>query len=75
MSTNTIESQETKQTEARQPRRKPTAKKVKAAKKARHTKKPVSKPKADRANKKAEVIALMKRAKSATLAEIVAATG
>jgi hypothetical protein len=29
----------------------------------------------DRANKKAEVIALMKRAKGATLAEIVAATG
>ena len=38
-------------------------------------KKPASKPKADRANKKAEVIALMKRAKGATLAEIMKATG
>ena len=33
-----------------------------------------SKPKADRTNKKAEVIAMMKRAKGATLAEIMAAT-
>ena len=33
-----------------------------------------AKPKADRANKKAEVIAMMKRAKGATLAEIMAAT-
>ena len=36
--------------------------------------KPASKPKADRANKKTEVIALMKRAKGATLAEIMATT-
>ena len=43
--------------------------------KARRTaaKKAAGKPKADRANKKAEVIALMKRAKGATLAEIMAA--
>lgn len=34
-----------------------------------------TKPKADRTNKKAEVIAMMKRAKGATLAEIMAATG
>ncbi len=34
-----------------------------------------SKPKADRANKTAEVIVLMKRAKGATLAEIMATTG
>jgi hypothetical protein len=38
------------------------------------TKKPAGKPQADRTNKKAEVIALMKRAKGATLAEIMAAT-
>jgi hypothetical protein len=54
-------------------KRKP-AKKAKAANKARAAKKPASKPKGDRANKKAEVIALMKRAKGATLAEIVKAT-
>ena len=37
--------------------------------------KAASKPKADRTNKKAEVIAMMKRAKGATLAEIMKATG
>jgi hypothetical protein len=61
-STNTIESQETKETEARKPR-KPAAKKVKTAKKARETKKFARKLKADRPNKKTEVIALMKRAR------------
>jgi hypothetical protein len=50
------------------------AKKAKPAKKAGRAGKPASKPKADRANKKAEVIALMKRAKGATLAEIMAVT-
>ena len=61
--------------EAPQPKTKraPT-KKAKAAKKAGRAKKPASKPKADRSNKKAEVIAMMKRAKGATLAEIMAAT-
>ena len=54
-------------------KRKP-AKKAKSAKKGR-AKKPAAKPKADRANKKAEVIAMMKRAKGATLAEIIKATG
>jgi hypothetical protein len=34
-----------------------------------------TKPKADRTNKKAEVIAMMKRAKGATLPEITKATG
>jgi hypothetical protein len=50
------------------------AKKAKPAKKAGRAKKPATKPKGDRANKKAEVIALMKRAKGATLAEIMAVT-
>jgi hypothetical protein len=49
-------------------------KKAKSAKKAAHGKKSPAKPKADRANKKAEVIAMMKRAKGATLAEIMKAT-
>ena len=48
-----------------------SAAKAKAAKKPAVTKK--SKPKAERANKKAEVIALMKHAKGATLAEIMTA--
>ena len=52
----------------------PRAKKAKAAKKARAAKKPARQAKADRTNKKAEVIALMKRAKGATLAEIMKAT-
>jgi hypothetical protein len=53
--------------------RKP-AKKAKPARKAPQAKKAAGKPKADRANKKAEVIAMMKRAKGATLAEIMAVT-
>ena len=54
-------------------KRKP-AKKAKTAKKPGRAKKPASKPKADRTNKKAEVIALMKRAKGAALAEIMEVT-
>lgn len=50
------------------------AKKAKLAKKAVRAKKAAGKPKADRTNKKAEVIAMMKRAKGATLAEIMSAT-
>ena len=50
------------------------AKKAKPAKKAGRAKK-AAKPKADRTNKKAEVIAMMKRAKGATLPEIMKATG
>jgi hypothetical protein len=50
-------------------------KKATSAKKARAAKKATSKPKTDRTNKKAEVIALMKRAKGATLPEIMKATG
>jgi len=48
------------------------AKKAKPPKKAPRAKK--AKPPAERANKKAEVIALMKRAKGATLSEIMLAT-
>ena len=51
------------------------AKKAKGTKKPKSAKKSAGKPKADPTNKKAEVVALMKRAKSATLAEIMAATG
>jgi hypothetical protein len=54
--------------------RKPT-KKAKPAKRASRAKKPAGKPKAERTNKKAEVIEMMKRAKGATLAEIMKATG
>jgi hypothetical protein len=54
--------------------RKP-AKTAKPAKKAGRAKKAASKPKSDRTNKKAEVIAMMKRAKGVTLAEIIEATG
>jgi hypothetical protein len=51
------------------------AKPAKPAKKAAGAKKAADKPKGDRANKKAEVIAMMKRAKGATLAEIMEHTG
>jgi hypothetical protein len=51
-----------------------TPKKAKAAKKAA-PKKQAAKTTGDRTNKKAEVIAMMKRAKGATLPEIMEATG
>ena len=57
---------------------KKTAKGAKAAKKAKPVKKVAKKPAGkatERSNKKAEVIAMMKRAKGATLAEIMEATG
>jgi hypothetical protein len=50
-------------------------KKAMPGKKAGRAKKTAAKPKADRTNKKAEVIAMMRRAKGATLPEIVKATG
>lgn len=51
------------------------AKKAKASKKAKAAaKKERAKPGAERSNKKAEVIALMKRAKGATLADIMELT-
>ncbi|HEV8038114.1 MAG TPA: DUF3489 domain-containing protein [Bryobacteraceae bacterium] len=49
-------------------------KKAKAAKKAAPARKAARKPNADRTNKKAEVIAMMQRAKGATLDEIMKAT-
>ena len=51
------------------------AKKAKPAKKTGRAKKQASQTKGDRTNKKAEVIAMMKRAKGATLPEIMKATG
>ena len=74
MNTTTESEKNTSAPEVRQPKTKRT-KKGKAARKAGPAKKQVTKPKADRANKKAEVIALMKHSKGATLAEIVKATG
>ena len=73
MSTNTIVPEDGS-TEAAAPKRQRKAKKAKPAKKARSNK-PAGKPKTDRTNKKAEVIAMMKRAKGATLAEIMKVTG
>ena len=46
-----------------------------AAKKEARSKKPTRKAKGDSGNKRAEVIAMMKRAKGATLAEIMRTTG
>jgi cell division septation protein DedD len=74
MSENAIDSTKaTQEPAAAKPKRKP-GKKAKPANKAGRAKKPAAKPKADRANKKAEVIAMMKRAKGATLPEIMKAT-
>jgi hypothetical protein len=56
-----------------QPKTKRT-KTAKPPKKAVRAKKPASKAAAERSNKKADVIAMMKRAKGATLTEIMAAT-
>ena len=73
---NTIDTEKTTTPEpgATQAKTKRTPAKTKPGKKAGRVKKPASKPNTERANKKAEVIALMKRAKGATLAEIMAAT-
>jgi len=75
MSENVIDSENTRKPapEAAKPKgaRKRT-KKANPAKKVGRAK--TAKPKGDRTNKKAEVIAMMKRAKGATLAEIMAAT-
>jgi hypothetical protein len=74
MSENAIDSvKATPEPAGAKPTRKP-GKKAKPAQKADRGKK-AAKPKGDRTAKKAEVIAMMKRAKGATLAEIMEATG
>ena len=73
MISETIESDATPESEHRKARHK-AAKKAKPVKKRAATKKVPAKD-TERAIKKAEVIALMKRAKGATLAEIIKATG
>ena len=76
MSTNTIDTERTTTPEPGAPQTKATrkpAKRTKPAKQAPRAKKRAA-TKADRSNKKAEVIALMKRVKGATLAEIMAVT-
>jgi|SRR5579863_1281765 len=60
--------------ETEQPKAKRKSKRGKPAKETAKAKKQ-AKPTAERASKKAEVIALMKRAKGTTLAEIMEATG
>jgi hypothetical protein len=74
MSTKPIEAPEAPATEALPAKRK-SAPKAKAAKKALLGKKSAGKAKVDRTSKKADVIALMKRPKGTTLAEIMNATG
>jgi hypothetical protein len=71
----TIDSENISKPEAQPKARRKTAKKAKATKKSPPAKKVAGKPKSDGTNKKAEVIAMMKRAKGATLAEIMATTG
>lgn len=76
MNTPTDSEKNTSAPEAPQQKTKRTpAKKAKPTKKAGRAKKQATKLKTDRANKKAEVIAMMKRANGATLAEIMKATG
>jgi Protein of unknown function (DUF3489) len=74
MSTNAIDTEKMATPEAGAPQPKTMHKRAKSPKKAARATKPPGKPKADRANKKAEVIALMKRAKGTTLDEIMAVT-
>jgi FtsZ-interacting cell division protein ZipA len=65
-----------KATKGAKPAKKAKATKpAKSAKKVKPTKKAAGKPAAERSNKKADVIAMMKRAKGATLPEIMETTG
>jgi hypothetical protein len=75
--TDTIDTESNRkpQPEAAKPGGRKPAKKAKGAKKAASAKKAARKPNADRTNKKVEVIAMMQRAKGATLDEIIEATG
>jgi hypothetical protein len=74
MSTNDSENISKPAPEAQPKVRRKPAKKAKAAKKSSPPKKATGKSKSDGTNKKAEVIAMMKRAKGVTLAEIMKAT-
>jgi hypothetical protein len=76
MSENAIDGENISKPAPDTPKRKGARKPTKKAKpaKANRAKKAATKPKTDRANKKAEVIAMMKRAKGATLPEIIKAT-
>jgi hypothetical protein len=64
----TIDSENISKPETQPKVRRKVVKKAMAAKKSPQAKKAAGKPKSDGANKKAEVIAMMKRAKGATLA-------
>jgi hypothetical protein len=75
MNTKPIQTQETPAAEASRAKRTSAPRTAKAAKKLTPAKKSASKSKTRRSNKKAEVIVLIKRAKGATMAEIMAATG
>ena len=78
MSEHTIDSESGSKpaAEAPQPKRaRKPARKATAAKRTSQAKKAAGKRRADRTNKKADVIAMLKRAKGATLAEIMKATG
>jgi hypothetical protein len=75
MNTNTIDAEETPDRSAPKVKRKhAAAKKTNRKSKADGAKKPV-KTKTERANKKSDLMAMLKQAKGATLAETMAATG
>ena len=74
MSENAIDSVKATSEPAAAKQKRKAGKKAKPAKKTSRVKKAAAKPKADGTNKKAEVIAMMKRVKGATLAEIMKAT-
>ena len=77
MSENEIDSQNISKPapDAAKPKGARKAKKAKPAKKAGRAKKAAAKPKVDRINKKAEVIAMMKRAKGAELLDFLNSCG
>ena len=72
MSNVTSETENTAPVEAKKPARRKSAKKAKGAKKSKATKRA---PSPERTNKKAEVVAMMKRASGATLEAIMHETG
>ena len=74
MNTDTIASEANNKQEASQPTGRKSGKKGKAVSKAERGKKAARKDQAGHSNKKADVIAMMKRPKGVTLAEIMEAT-